>query len=32
MVRYESVIESIGGTPLIRLTRAAEGLRPRIYV
>ncbi|MFC1431770.1 PLP-dependent cysteine synthase family protein [Streptacidiphilus sp. N1-3] len=32
MARYESVLESIGGTPLIRLTRAAQGLRPRIYV
>ncbi|MHA6757590.1 PLP-dependent cysteine synthase family protein [Streptacidiphilus sp. PAMC 29251] len=26
------MLDSIGGTPLIRLTRAAEGLRPRIYV
>ncbi len=32
MVRYESVLESIGATPLIRLTRVTEGLRPRIYV
>lgn len=32
MARYESVLESIGGTPLIRLTRVAEGLLPRIYV
>jgi cystathionine beta-synthase len=32
MARYESVLESVGGTPLIRLVRAAEGLRPRIYV
>ncbi|MFJ2632331.1 PLP-dependent cysteine synthase family protein [Streptomyces sp. NPDC087422] len=32
MARYESVLDAIGGTPLIRLTRAAEGLRPRVYV
>lgn len=32
MSRYESVLESIGATPLIRLTRAAGELRPRIYV
>ncbi|MEW2516555.1 PLP-dependent cysteine synthase family protein [Actinacidiphila alni] len=32
MARYESVLDTVGGTPLIRLTRAAEGLRPRIYV
>jgi cystathionine beta-synthase len=32
MARYESVLDSIGGTPLIRLTRAAAGLRPRVYV
>ena len=32
MARYESVLESVGGTPLIRVTRATEGLRPRIYV
>ncbi|NJP48316.1 PLP-dependent cysteine synthase family protein [Actinacidiphila epipremni] len=32
MARYESVLDAIGGTPLIRLTRAAAGLRPRVYV
>ncbi|MBD0739376.1 PLP-dependent cysteine synthase family protein [Streptomyces sp. CBMA29] len=32
MARYESVLDAIGGTPLIRLTRAAEGLRLRVYV
>ena len=32
MPRYESVLEAIGGTPLIRLTRSARDLRPRIYV
>ncbi|MBT0768703.1 cysteine synthase family protein [Kineosporia sp. J2-2] len=32
MTRYESVLESIGGTPLIRLIRVTEGLRPRVYV
>jgi cystathionine beta-synthase len=32
MARYESVLDAIGATPLIRLTRAAEGLRPRVYV
>ncbi|MBT0768169.1 cysteine synthase family protein [Kineosporia sp. J2-2] len=32
MARFESVLDSVGGTPLIRLTRAVAGLRPRIYV
>jgi len=32
MVLYESVIESIGGTPLIRVHHLAAGLRPRVYV
>ncbi|WP_375476451.1 PLP-dependent cysteine synthase family protein [uncultured Jatrophihabitans sp.] len=32
MARYESVLDWVGGTPLVRLTRAAEGLRPRVYV
>ncbi|MFC7752769.1 PLP-dependent cysteine synthase family protein [Tsukamurella soli] len=32
MARYESILETVGGTPLIRLTRAAAGLQPRIYV
>jgi len=32
MVRYESVIESIGGTPLVRVHRLAAGLLPRVYV
>jgi cystathionine beta-synthase len=31
-MRYENVLEAIGGTPLIRLNRIAEGLKPRIYV
>ncbi|MFB7882885.1 PLP-dependent cysteine synthase family protein [Microbacterium sp. NPDC056057] len=32
MTRYESVIESIGGTPLVRVHRLAAGLHPRVYV
>ena len=32
MTRYESVVDAVGGTPLIRLTRSAAHLRPRIYV
>ncbi|WNI18007.1 PLP-dependent cysteine synthase family protein [Actinacidiphila sp. ITFR-21] len=32
MATYASVLDSIGGTPLIRLTRAAGTLRPRVYV
>ena len=31
-MRYENVLEAIGGTPLIRLNRLAAGLKPRIYV
>jgi cystathionine beta-synthase len=30
MTRYESVVDAVGGTPLIRLTHT--GVRPRIYV
>ncbi len=30
-MRYENVLEAIGGTPLIRLNRIAAGLKPRIY-
>ncbi|MGW4321339.1 PLP-dependent cysteine synthase family protein [Streptomyces sp. NPDC004684] len=32
MASYESVLDSIGATPLLRLTRSAAGLRPRVYV
>ena len=32
MARYESVLDAVGRTPLIGLTRFAEGVRPRIYV
>ncbi|GAB1332922.1 PLP-dependent cysteine synthase family protein [Streptomyces sennicomposti] len=32
MASYESVLDSIGATPLLRLTRSAAGLCPRIYV
>lgn len=32
MASYESVLDAIGATPLIRLTRATAGLRPRVYV
>src|SRR5260221_162855 len=31
-MRYENVLEAIGGTPLIRLNRIAAGLKPRIYI
>ncbi|MBI3565221.1 MAG: pyridoxal-phosphate dependent enzyme [Elusimicrobia bacterium] len=31
-MRYENVLEAIGGTPLIRLNRLAKGLKPRVYV
>lgn len=31
MTVYESVLEAIGGTPLLRLKRLGEGVRPRIY-
>lgn len=32
MASYESVLDTVGGTPLIRLVRSAAGLRPRVYV
>lgn len=32
MVRYESVLEAVGGTPLIRLTRGWPADGPRVYV
>lgn len=32
MVRYESVLEAVGGTPLIRLTRGVPSGGPRVYV
>ncbi len=31
MTVYESVLDAIGGTPLLRLKRLGEGFRPRIY-
>ncbi len=31
-MRYENVLEAVGGTPLIRLNRLAKGLKPRVYV
>ncbi|MBI2898954.1 MAG: pyridoxal-phosphate dependent enzyme [Planctomycetes bacterium] len=31
-MRYESILDAVGRTPLIRLNRIAEGLKPRIYV
>jgi cystathionine beta-synthase len=31
-MRYENVLDAVGGTPLIRLNRLAKGLKPRIYV
>ncbi|MDE2038860.1 MAG: pyridoxal-phosphate dependent enzyme [Elusimicrobia bacterium] len=30
-MRFENVLEAVGRTPLIRLNRMAEGLKPRIY-
>src|SRR4051812_16721054 len=31
MTVHESVLEAIGNTPLVRLRRLGEGLRPKIY-
>jgi cystathionine beta-synthase len=31
-MRYENVLDAIGGTPLIRLNRLAKGLKPKIYI
>ena len=31
-MKYDNILETIGNTPLIRLNRMAEGLKPRIYV
>ncbi|OGR89271.1 MAG: cystathionine beta-synthase [Elusimicrobia bacterium RIFCSPHIGHO2_02_FULL_57_9] len=31
-MRYENILQTIGETPLIRLNRIAEGLKPKIYV
>ncbi len=31
MTVYESILDAIGGTPLLRLKRLSEGVRPRIY-
>jgi cystathionine beta-synthase len=31
-MRYENILEAIGGTPLIRMNRLAKGLKPRIYI
>lgn len=30
-MRYENILETIGNTPLVRLNRIAEGLKPKIY-
>ena len=30
--RYENILETIGNTPLVRLNKMAEGLKPQIYV
>lgn len=32
MTRFESVVDAVGNTPLIRLTRSVAGLAPKIYV
>jgi cystathionine beta-synthase len=31
-MRYENILETVGDTPLVRLNRLAEGLKPKIYV
>lgn len=31
-MRYENILETMGGTPLVRLNRMSEGLKPRIYL
>ncbi len=31
-MRYENILETIGNTPLVRLNKLAEGLKPKIYV
>ncbi|MBI4422853.1 MAG: pyridoxal-phosphate dependent enzyme, partial [Elusimicrobia bacterium] len=31
MARFENILETVGGTPLIRLNKIAEGLKPAIY-
>ncbi|MBI3297037.1 MAG: pyridoxal-phosphate dependent enzyme [Elusimicrobia bacterium] len=31
-MRYENILETVGNTPLIRLGRMADGLKPKIYV
>ena len=31
-MRYENILETIGNTPLIRLGRMAEGLKPKVYI
>ncbi|MBI4376448.1 MAG: pyridoxal-phosphate dependent enzyme [Elusimicrobia bacterium] len=31
-MRYESILDTIGDTPLVRLNRMAEGLKPKIYL
>ena len=31
-MRYENILETIGNTPLVRLNRMAEGLKPKIYL
>ncbi|TBR24670.1 pyridoxal-phosphate dependent enzyme [bacterium] len=31
-MRYENILETVGATPLIRLGKMSEGLKPKIYV
>ncbi|HVC08758.1 MAG TPA: pyridoxal-phosphate dependent enzyme [Elusimicrobiota bacterium] len=31
-MKFENILETVGNTPLIRLNRMAEGLKPKIYV
>ena len=31
-MRYENILDTIGRTPLVRLNRIAEGLKPKLYV
>ena len=30
-MRFENILETVGNTPLVRLNRIAQGLKPRIY-
>ena len=32
MTAYDSLLDAVGGTPLIRLNRVTAGLAPTVYV